>query len=47
MVCFYDENLQFSKVTPAIIKEKIKFFKVRYKMEAIKERYLKAQEDFN
>ena len=36
MVCFYDENLQFSKVIPAIIKEKIKFFKVRYKMEAIK-----------
>ena len=47
IVCFYDENLQFSKVTPDIIKEKIEFFKVRYKMEAIKERYLKAQEDFN
>ena len=42
MVCFYDENLQFSKVTPAIIKEKIEFFKVRYKMEAIKERYFQA-----
>lgn len=47
MVCFYDENLPFSKVTPDIIKEKIEFFKVRYKMAAIKERYLKAQEDFN
>lgn len=47
MVCFYDENLQFSKVTPAIIKEKIEFFKVRNKMAAIQERYLKAQEDFN
>lgn len=47
MVCFYDENLQFSKVTPDIIKEKIEFFKVRYKMEAIKERIIKAQEDFN
>lgn len=47
MVCFYDENLQFSKVTPDIIKEKIEFFKVRYKMEAIQERYLKVQEDFN
>lgn len=47
MVCFYDENLPFSKVTPDIIKEKIEFFKVRYKMEAIQERYLKAQEDFN
>lgn len=47
MVCFYDENLQFSKVTPDIIKEKIEFFKVRYKMKAIQERILKAQEDFN
>lgn len=47
MVCFYDENLPFSKVTPAIIKEKIEFFKVRNKMAAIQERYLKAQEDFN
>ena len=47
MVCFYDENLQFSKVTPDIIKEKIEFFKVRNKMAAIQERYLKAQEDFN
>ena len=47
MVCFYDENLQFSKVTPEIIKEKIEFFKVRNKMAAIQERYLKAQEDFN
>lgn len=47
MVCFYDENLQFSKVTPDIIKEKIEFFKVRYKMEAIQERIIKAQEDFN
>lgn len=47
MVCFYDENLQFSKVTPDIIKEKIEFFKVRDKMAAIQERYLKAQEDFN
>ena len=47
MVCFYDENLPFSKVTPDIIKDKIEFFKVRYKMAAIKERYLKAQEDFN
>ena len=47
MVCFYDENLPFSKVTPAIIKEKIEFFKFRYKMEAIQERYLKSQEDFN
>ena len=47
MVCFYDENLPFSKVTPAIIKEKIELFKVRYKMAAIQERYLKTQEDFN
>lgn len=47
IVCFYDEILPFSKVTPDIIKEKIEFFKVRYKMAAIKERYLKAQEDFN
>lgn len=47
MVCFYDENLQFSKVTPDIIKEKIEFFKVRYKMATIQDRYLKAQEDFN
>lgn len=47
MVCFYDENLQFSKVTPEIIKEKIEFFKVRYKMAAIQERIIKAQEDFN
>lgn len=47
IVCFYDENLPFSKVTPEIIKEKIEFFKVRYKMAAIQERILKAQEDFN
>lgn len=47
MVCFYDENLPFSKVTPDIIKEKIEFFKVRYKMAAIQERIIKAQEDFN
>ena len=47
MVCFYDENLKFSKVTPAIIKEKIEFFKVRDKMVAIQERIIKAQEDFN
>lgn len=47
MVCFYDENLPFSKVTPEIIKEKIEFFKVRYKMAAIQERIIKAQEDFN
>lgn len=47
MVCFYDENLPFSKVTPEIIKEKIEFLKVRAKMAAIQERYLKAQEDFN
>lgn len=46
MVCFYDENLPFSKVTPAIIKEKIEFFKVMDKMAAIQERILKAQEDF-
>lgn len=47
MVCFYDENLPFSKVTPEIIKKKIEFFKVRDKMAAIQERILKAQEDFN
>lgn len=47
IVCFYDENLPFSKVTPEIIKEKIEFFKVRYKMAAIQERIIKAQEDFN
>ena len=47
MVCFYDENLQFSKVTPDIIKEKIEFFKVRDKMAAIQERIIKAKEDFN
>lgn len=47
MVCFYDETLLFSKVTPEIIKEKIKWFKVRYKMSAIQKRILKVQEDFN
>lgn len=47
MVCFYDENLPFSKVTPEIIKEKIEFFKVRDKMAAIQVRIIKAQEDFN
>lgn len=47
IVCFYDEILPFSKVTPDIIKEKIEFFKVRYKMAAIQERIIKAQEDFN
>lgn len=47
MVCFYDEILPFSKVTPDIIKEKIEFFKVRDKMAAIQERTIKAQEDFN
>lgn len=46
MVGFYDENLPFSKVTPKIIKEKIKLFKVRDKMAAIQQRILKAQEDF-
>lgn len=47
IVSFYDEILPFSKVTPDIIKEKIEFFKVRYKMAAIQERIIKAQEDFN
>lgn len=46
MVCFYDENLPFRKVTPKIIKDKIKFFKVRDKMVHIQERIVKAQEDF-
>lgn len=46
MVCFYDENLPFSKVTPEIIKQKIKNFKVKDKMQYIQERILKAKEDF-
>lgn len=47
MVCFYDENLPFSKVTPEIIKQKLENFKIRDKMAVIQERILKAQEDFN
>lgn len=47
LVCFYDENLPFSKVTPAIIKQKVKNFKVKDKMAYIQERILIAQEDFN
>lgn len=47
MVCFYDENLPFSKVTPEIIKEKVANFKIRDKIAVIQERILKAQEDFN
>lgn len=46
MVCFYDENLPFSKITPAIIKQKVENFKVKDKMAYIQERILKAQEDF-
>lgn len=46
LVCFYDENLPFSKVTPAIIKQKVANFKIRDKIAVIQERILKAQEDF-
>lgn len=47
LVCFYDENLPFSKVTSAIIKQKVANFKIRNKTAVIQERILKAQEDFN
>ena len=46
MVCFYDEHLPFSKVTPEIIKQKVKNFKIRDKIAKIQERVLKAKEDF-
>lgn len=46
IVCFYDENLPFSKVTPEIIKQKVENFKVKDKMQYIQERILKAKEDF-
>lgn len=46
MVCFYDENLPFSKVTPEIIKKKVENFKIKDKLAVIQERILKAKEDF-
>lgn len=46
IISFYDESIFFNKVTPAIIKEKIKNFAIREKLYAIQERIVKANGDF-